>query len=77
MGRHGTPNITNRIDDVHVEWEPFDMERQNVMLLQTENGGIHNVNHFKQKYGGNACDFWYNTLGLDMMQTVCSNGIEP
>ena len=71
LGRYGTPNITNRADKVHVDWKRFHIENGNVLLFQTEHGGIRNVEDFTEKYRNNVCDFWYNKVGEDMMTEIC------
>ena len=71
MGIDGIPDITNRIDDVDLEWTPFDAVEGNVMLFQTEEGGLTNRLDFKLKYRDNVCDFWYNEAGEATMYNVC------
>ena len=68
MGTDGVPDM----DDL--EWTPFETERGNVMVFQTEEGGVKNVHDFKQKYRNNVCDFWYDEVGDDAMDHICNLG---
>lgn len=67
LGRDGTPEM---------DWHPFGRRQGNVLLFQTEHGGIRNVADFKEKYRKNVCDFWSEEVGQEIMTNVCLDQIE-
>eukprot|EP01084_Bolivina_argentea_P168025 291480_1 len=68
-GKYGKPNITNRFENVNINWDPYDMQDQSVISFKS--GDIENQKAFSTNFRNDACDFWYNEVGVDTMDTFC------
>eukprot|EP01084_Bolivina_argentea_P084762 153248_1 len=75
FGKYGMPNITDSIDNIVIDWTSFGGEAKNNVIIFEDTTKI--KPSFKQNYRKNACDFWYDEIGIDTMTDLCQSLANP
>ena len=71
FGKFMQPNVTDKQDNINVEWSLYSEDMTNVMIFRDK---IEINKSFKQDYRNGVCDFWYNECGEDIMVNICNDG---
>ena len=72
FAKYGVPNVTDSIDNIDIEWVNYGGKDNGRVIIFEDD--VRMIKGFDKYWRNNVCDFWYDEVPFNEMQSVCLDG---